>query len=93
MGGEGEGRGTRCSIATVRLTSRLLCRFLPRQTHNSYVTAERMAKAPNLKAAITAGIGSDHVDLEAAIANKVDVSEVTFCNSISVSEHVGKLRP
>merc|ERR1712072_1578760 len=38
--------------------------------------------------AITAGIGSDHVDLEAAIKNKVDVSEVTFCNSISVAEHV-----
>lgn len=44
--------------------------------------------APNLKAAITAGIGSDHVDLQAAIDNAVDVCEVTFCNSISVSEHV-----
>jgi len=41
-----------------------------------------------LKMAITAGIGSDHVDLDAAMANKVDVTEVTFCNSISVSEHV-----
>merc|ERR1719183_2439918 len=47
-----------------------------------------MANAPNLKGAITAGIGSDHVDLAAAQANNVDVSEVTFCNSISVSEHV-----
>jgi len=54
----------------------------------AYITAERMAKAPNLKAAITAGIGSDHVDLAAAMKNKVDVCEVTFCNSISVSEHV-----
>merc|ERR1719419_1954193 len=44
--------------------------------------------APNLKMAITAGIGSDHVDLDAAMARKVDVTEVTFCNSISVSEHV-----
>ena len=54
----------------------------------AYITAERMANAPNLKGAITAGIGSDHVDLAAAQANNVDVSEVTFCNSISVSEHV-----
>ena len=34
----------------------------------AYLTAERIAKAPNLKLAITAGIGSDHVDLDAAIA-------------------------
>ena len=33
----------------------------------AYLTAERIAKAPNLKLAITAGIGSDHVDLQAAI--------------------------
>lgn len=54
----------------------------------AYLTAERIAKAPNLKLAITAGIGSDHVDLDAAIARGVTVAEVTFCNSISVSEHV-----
>ena len=53
-----------------------------------YLTAERIAKAPNLKLAITAGIGSDHVDLDAAIANDITVAEVTYCNSISVSEHV-----
>ena len=34
----------------------------------AYLTAERIAKAPKLKLAITAGIGSDHVDLDAAIA-------------------------
>src|ERR1700722_16006523 len=33
----------------------------------AYLTAERIAKAKNLKIAITAGIGSDHVDLQAAI--------------------------
>ncbi|MGE3256922.1 MAG: NAD-dependent formate dehydrogenase, partial [Pseudonocardia sp.] len=33
----------------------------------AYLTAERIAKAPNLKLALTAGIGSDHVDLDAAI--------------------------
>ena len=33
----------------------------------AYLTAERIAKAPKLKLAITAGIGSDHVDLQAAM--------------------------
>ena len=54
----------------------------------AYLTAERIAKAPNLKIAVTAGIGSDHVDLDAAIARGITVAEVTFCNSISVAEHV-----
>ena len=54
----------------------------------AYLTAERIAKAKNLKLAITAGIGSDHVDLQAAIDRKVTVAEVTYSNSISVSEHV-----
>jgi formate dehydrogenase len=54
----------------------------------AYLTAERIAKAPKLKMAITAGIGSDHVDLEAAIKHKITVTEVTFSNSISVAEHV-----
>ena len=53
-----------------------------------YLTAERIASAPNLKLAITAGIGSDHVDLQAAIERGVTVAEVTYSNSISVSEHV-----
>jgi formate dehydrogenase len=38
--------------------------------------------------AITAGIGSDHVDLQAAMDHKVDVVEVTYCNSRSVAEHI-----
>ena len=54
----------------------------------AYLTAERIAKAKNLKLAITAGIGSDHVDLPAAIKHGVTVAEVTYSNSISVSEHV-----
>ena len=54
----------------------------------AYLTAERIAKAPNLKLAITAGIGSDHVDLAAAIERGITVAEVTYSNSISVSEHV-----
>ena len=52
-----------------------------------YLTAERIDQAPNLKLAITAGIGSDHVDLQAAIARNITVCEVTWCNSISVAEH------
>ncbi len=54
----------------------------------AYLTAERIAAAPLLQLAVTAGIGSDHVDLDAAIAHDVTVAEVTWCNSISVSEHV-----
>ena len=54
----------------------------------AYLTAERIAMAPNLKLAITAGIGSDHVDLQAAIDGGITVAEVTYSNSISVSEHV-----
>ena len=54
----------------------------------AYLTAERIAKAPKLKLAITAGIGSDHVDLQAAMQHGITVAEVTYCNSISVSEHV-----
>ena len=53
-----------------------------------YLTKERIARAKNLKMAITAGIGSDHVDLQAAMDNKIDVVEVTFCNSRSVAEHI-----
>jgi formate dehydrogenase len=54
----------------------------------AYMTAERFANAPNLKLVITAGIGSDHTDLQAAIERGITVAEVTYCNSISVSEHV-----
>ena len=54
----------------------------------AYLTAERIAKAKNLKLAITAGIGSDHVDLQAAMERGITVAEVTYSNSISVSEHV-----
>lgn len=53
----------------------------------AYLTAERIVKAKQLKMSVTAGIGSDHVDLQAAIDNDITVCEVTYCNSISVSEH------
>jgi formate dehydrogenase len=54
----------------------------------AYLTAERFERAERLRLAVTAGIGSDHVDLDAAIAHGVTVAEVTYCNSISVAEHV-----
>jgi formate dehydrogenase len=54
----------------------------------AYLTTERVAKAKRLKLAITAGIGSDHVDLQAASEHGITVAEVTYCNSISVAEHV-----
>ena len=54
----------------------------------AYLTEDRFAKAPKLKLAITAGIGSDHIDLQAAIKHGVTVAEVSYSNSISVSEHV-----
>ncbi len=54
----------------------------------AYLTRDRIARAKKLKLAITAGIGSDHVDLQAAIDHGITVAEVTFSNSISVAEHV-----
>lgn len=54
----------------------------------AYMTAERFAKAKRLKLVVTAGIGSDHTDLQAAMSRQVTVAEVTYCNSISVAEHV-----
>jgi len=54
----------------------------------AYLTAGRIAKAPKLRLAVTAGIGSDHVDLQAAIERGITVAEVTYSNSISVAEHV-----
>ena len=46
----------------------------------AYMTAERIAKAQKLKMIVTAGIGSDHIDLQAAMDNGITVAEVTYCN-------------
>jgi formate dehydrogenase len=54
----------------------------------AYLTAERIAKANHLELVITAGIGSDHVNLQAAMERGITVAEITYSNSISVSEHV-----
>jgi formate dehydrogenase len=54
----------------------------------AYLTSERIDKAKNLKLIITAGIGSDHTDLDAAMKHGITVTEITYSNSISVAEHV-----
>src|SRR6202035_5641798 len=46
----------------------------------AYLTSERIAKAPKLKLAVTAGIGSDHVDLQAAIDRGLTAAEGTYCH-------------
>ncbi|MDE1821994.1 MAG: NAD-dependent formate dehydrogenase [Euryarchaeota archaeon] len=53
----------------------------------AYVTKERIAQAPNLKLVLTAGVGSDHIDLAAAAAHNITVAEITGCNVVSVAEH------
>ncbi|MBE3000553.1 NAD-dependent formate dehydrogenase [Nocardiopsis sp. HNM0947] len=53
----------------------------------AYLTPERIEKAENLRLVVTAGIGSDHTDLNAANARGITVAEVTYSNSISVAEH------
>jgi formate dehydrogenase len=54
----------------------------------AYLTPKRFDLAPNLRLAITAGVGSDHVDLAKAAERSVTVAEVTGCNVVSVAEHV-----
>ncbi|MBA0579676.1 formate dehydrogenase, mitochondrial [Gossypium raimondii] len=54
--------------------------------HPAYVTAERIKKAKNLQLLLTAGIGSDHVDLKAAAEAGLTVAEVTGSNVVSVAE-------
>ena len=52
------------------------------------MTKERIDKAKKLKLIVTAGIGSDHTDLQAAMDKGITVAEITYSNSISVAEHV-----
>lgn len=54
----------------------------------AYITRSRIEKAAKLKMAITAGVGSDHVDLNAANEKSITVTEVTGSNVVSVAEHV-----
>nr|WEQ62891.1 NAD-dependent formate dehydrogenase [Phanerochaete sordida] len=56
--------------------------------HPGYLTRELLDKAKNLKLCVTAGVGSDHVDLNAAAEKGLEVMEVTGSNVVSVAEHV-----
>ncbi|CCU98705.1 unnamed protein product [Malassezia sympodialis ATCC 42132] len=55
--------------------------------HPAYINAELIDQAPKLKACITAGVGSDHVDLNKANERNIGVYEVTGSNVTSVAEH------
>ena len=54
----------------------------------AYVTKERIEMAPNLRLILTAGVGSDHIDLAAAAERHITVAEITGSNVVSVAEHV-----
>ena len=53
----------------------------------AYMTRERIENAPNLRLILTAGVGSDHVDLAAAAERNITVAEITGSNVVSVAEH------
>ena len=52
-----------------------------------YVTKEMLDGAENLKLILTAGVGSDHVDLGEAAERGITVAEITGSNTVSVAEH------
>ncbi|OCF32774.1 formate dehydrogenase [Kwoniella heveanensis BCC8398] len=56
--------------------------------HPGYLTADLIEKAKKLKLCVTAGVGSDHVDLDAANKKNITVAEVSGSNVVSVAEHV-----
>ncbi|KAI9461910.1 NAD-dependent formate dehydrogenase [Lactarius psammicola] len=56
--------------------------------HPGYLTRDLVEKAKNLKLCVTAGVGSDHIDLNAAVDHKIQVLEVSGSNVVSVAEHV-----
>lgn len=56
----------------------------------AYISKERIESAKNLKLLVTAGVGSDHIDLDYISKSGRDISvlEVTGSNTTSVAEHV-----
>ena len=54
----------------------------------AYITQERLARMPQVKLLLTAGVGSDHFDLAAAASRGLTVAEITGSNVVSVAEHV-----
>lgn len=53
----------------------------------AYVGREDIEAAERLKLVLTAGVGSDHVDTDAAAERGITVAEVTGSNVVSVAEH------
>lgn len=43
-----------------------------------YLTADLFEKAKNLKLCVTAGVGSDHIDLDAAVKHDVQVRPMSI---------------
>ncbi|KAG1796515.1 hypothetical protein EV424DRAFT_1444286, partial [Suillus variegatus] len=56
--------------------------------HPGYLTGDLIAKAKKLKLCVTAGVGSDHMNLNATVKNGIQVLEVSGSNVVSVAEHV-----
>lgn len=56
--------------------------------HPGYLSKEIMDTAKKLKLCVTAGVGSDHIDLAAANERKITVAEVSGSNVVSVAEQV-----
>ena len=54
----------------------------------AYITKERLTKAPKLRLILTAGVGSDRIDLAASTTHNVTVAEITGSNVVSVAEQV-----
>lgn len=52
-----------------------------------YVDEQTLDSAQNLRLILTAGVGSDHVDLGAAAERNITVAEITGSNTVSVAEH------
>ncbi|MBA4603768.1 NAD-dependent formate dehydrogenase [Thermoactinomyces mirandus] len=61
--------------------------FICSPFYPAYLTRDRIERAGQLNLVITAGVGSDHIDLEAARKHHISVVEVTGCNVVSVAEH------
>lgn len=52
----------------------------------AYVDRDRIEKASQLRLILTAGVGSDHIDTDAAQQRGITVAEVTASNVVSVAE-------
>jgi len=53
----------------------------------AYATKERISRAKKLRLILTAGVGSDHIDLAAAAERGITVAEISGSNAVSVAEH------